>query len=602
LHSLKQHLGLTTQDITSTKDWGGDAKKVDPLPDVEACHVALMEDSDALDYLHNIRGFSLDIIKECKLGMKLHKFKETGEVRALVIPYLLNGNCIWAKYRTLPDPNDLKKVPKAFSAPHGWDATLYNIGVLHDDTKEIILVEGECNTIAAMDKGITNVCGVPGANVKKAEWIAKLDPLEKVYIAYDKDKVGQKAAQEIASRIGINRCYKIVLPDFSVTTDSGDVRKGKDINEWFTQGEGTSELFELLKSEAVLFDVDGVSSTLGAMDEFLDELDNKGAGQKYVWPLVQDIVQFDEGDVIDILGPEKQGKTTLGMNLMEYMVETYKENGVIICLEMRRTRLVRKWMCHKAGIADNLTKTPEDEQALAQQFKDAIPKLKELVANREGELLFCYPNYQTEEDIYKLIIDIIRRYGTKWIMVDNLQLICDTTIKGKNRTQHLSEISKRIAKIGKDYGCQMVRLLQPHRIAENKLATSDSVDGASQVAKDCDAMLVINRNKVGEISKETFAQGGFIQTDGSFSPEMLISAGLSRYSAGGTTTVYFNGATSTVCKLTEGKIAAMTANTGNVGYEKQAAALNLPLKALQDQLDSTKAVTPENSLDGEIPI
>jgi hypothetical protein len=221
------------------------------------------------------------------------------------------------------------------------------------------------------------------------------------------------------------------------------------------------------------------------------------------------------------------------------------------------------------------------------------------VANREGELLFCYPNYQTEEDMYKLIIDIIRRYGAKWIMVDNIQLLSDTTIKGKNRTQHLSEISKRIAKIGKDYSCQMVRLLQPHRIAENKLATSDSVDGASQVAKDCDAMLVINRNKVGEITKETLAQGGFIQTEGSFGPEMLVTAGLSRYSAGGSTTVYFNGATSTVCKLTEGKIAAMmatsAANTGPVGYTEQSSALNLPLSNLQAQLDASKA-------DGEIPI
>jgi hypothetical protein len=197
------------------------------------------------------------------------------------------------------------------------------------------------------------------------------------------------------------------------------------------------------------------------------------------------------------------------------------------------------------------------------------------------------------------MIDCIRRYGVKWIMLDNLQLICDTTIKGKNRTQHLSEISKRVAKIGKDYGCQIIRLLQPHRIADTKLATSDSVDGASQIAKDCDCMFVINRNKTGEISKETFAQGGFIQTEGSFGPEMLVSAGLSRYSSGGSTTLYFNGATSTVYKLTEGKIAAMNAKANpNVGYEKQLTAMGAPLDNLKQVLGETLPVmdVPEGEI------
>jgi hypothetical protein len=383
-----------------------------------------------------------------------------------------------------------------------------------------------------------------------------------------------------------------------VITDTGKERKGKDLNEWFTHG-GTAEKFDKLRDEATLFDVEGVKNSVDALDEFEDELNEKGASAKYVWPLVEELAQFEEGDVVDILGGEKQGKTTVGLNLMEYMVSTYGDNGVIICLEMRRARLVRKWLCHKCGIEDNLPKNDDEKLALTQQFKDAIPKIKEVIANREGDLLFCYPDYQTEEDIYKLMIDCIRRYGVKWIMLDNLQLICDTTIKGKNRTQHLSEISKRVAKIGKDYGCQIIRLLQPHRIADTKLATSDSVDGASQIAKDCDCMFVINRNKTGEISKETFAQGGFIQTEGSFGPEMLVSAGLSRYSSGGSTTLYFNGATSTVYKLTEGKIAAMNAKANpNVGYEKQLTAMGAPLDNLKQVLGETLPVmdVPEGEI------
>jgi 5S rRNA maturation endonuclease (ribonuclease M5) len=597
LYTIKQHLGLVTPGVGSQKEWAAGEKKVDPLPDVNACHEALLADTDGLDYLMNIRGFSLDIIKQQKLGLTKHFFKSTGEVRALVIPYLLNGNCVWAKYRTMPDPNDLKKVPKDFNCPHGWDATLYNGGILVEGLVEVVLVEGEADCIAALDKGITNICGVPGANVRKAEWITKLDPIEKVFILYDSDKVGQRAAQELACRVGIEKCWKITLPDFNVTTEDGKERKGKDINEWFTQGQGDLEKFEELKKNATLFDVEGTRSMTDAIDEFTEELESKGAGQKYIWPLIENLVQFDEGDCIMLLGPEKSGKSVVGMNLVEYMVNTYNETGAIVCLEMTRAKQARRWVCHKSGIADNITKTTEEAEQLTAQFKDAIPKVKEMAANRDGDLLLCYPSYTTEEDIYKLIIDIIRRYGATWIMVDNLQLLCDTTIKGRNRTEHLSQLSKRLTKIGKDYGVQMVILLQPHRIGENRLATSDSVDGASQVAKDADVFLTINRIRIGEVTKDVFAQGAFIETNGSFGPEMLLSCSLSRYSAGGSTTLYFDGATSTVHRLTEGKIAAMNAKaTAGVGYAKQAEAMNLPLAALQS------AVGPVGPESGEIAI
>jgi 5S rRNA maturation endonuclease (ribonuclease M5) len=599
LYTLKQHLGLITPGVVSQKDWASSEKKADQLPDVEMLHTALLADTDALDYLVNIRGISIESIKEFKLGLKeKHFFKSTGEVRALVIPYILNGNCIWAKYRTLPDPSDLKKVPKDFNAPQGWDATLFNIEALTDGVSEIILVEGEMDCICAVDKGISNTCGVPGANIKKAEWLTKLDAVEKVYILYDNDKVGQKAAQELACRVGIEKCWKINLPVFTVTTEDGKVRNGKDINEWFVAGGGTLEKFEELKANAVLFDVEGTKGIVDALDELTEEMEGKGAGQKYIWPLIQDLVQFDEGDCIMLLGPEKSGKSVIAMNLVEYMVDQYQEVGAIVCLEMTRAKQARRWVSHKAGISDNLPKTPEEAQSLTDQFKDAIPKVKEIAANRPGDLLLCYPHYTTEEDIYKLVIDIIRRYGATWIVIDNLQLLCDTTIKGKNRTEHLSQISKRLTKIGKDYGVQMVILLQPHRIGENRLATSDSVDGASQVAKDADVFLTINRSRIGEVTKDMLTQGAFIQTEGSFAPEMLMTCSLSRYSAGGSTTLYFNGATSTVHKLTEGKIAAMNDGaTKGIGYQKQAEALNLPLAALKQALTDTK---PEP--DGEIVV
>lgn len=582
LYSLKQHLGITIPGVASQKEWGNSEKKIEPLPDIDACHLALLADDDALDYLCNVRGFSLDIVKKQKLGLTKHYFKTTGkDTRALIYPYLMNGNQIWCHFRTLPDPNDLKKVPKDFNSPAGWDSTLYNIEALKLGIADIVLVEGEANCIAAMDHGITDICGVPGANVKKTEWVTKLDELnlEKIFICYDADKVGQKAAQTLASKIGIEKCWKIQLPVFQVTTEDGAIRNGKDLNEWFLNG-GTQDAFETLKKEATIFDVDGVSSASDALDEFTEELDNKGAAQKYVWPLISDIVQFDEGDCIDILAEEKIGKTKFGMNLVEYMVDTYGDDGIIICAEMTRAKVARSWVSHKAQIADNLPKTPEEAEQLTEAFKAAIPGVKELAANRDGTLYLCYPKYSTMDEIYKLIIDCIRRYGVKWIMLDNIQRFCDITLGSKNRTQWLSEISKRLSQIGKDYGVQLVRILQPNRVGEQKLTAISNIDGASQIAKDCDCCLILNRNRVGGVNKQTFESGAHVQSTATFSPETLITCAISRYSAGGELQVWFDGATSTFSKLNEGKVKAMIASTGS-GVMKEAGTLK-PLEALSN--------------------
>lgn len=553
LADLRQHLGLTIPSVEGRKDWSGGQKQIEELPDIEACHQALLADEDAMDYLMNGRGFSRAIIEKTKLGIVEKRwFRETGEVKALIYPYLVNGNAVFVHYRTLPDMANPGKVPKAFNSPKGWEPPLYNGEVLKPGIKEVFFVEGEANCIAAMDKGVMDICGVPGANVKKAEWIEtldKLDGLEKIYICYDMDKVGQKAAQVLASRIGIERCWKLRLPNFEVVTEEGTTRKGKDLNEWFTQGGGTAEAFETLKEEAVLFDVDGVASSTDAVQEFVDELLGKGVEPKYKspWPDLNRLVGFDPGDVIHVIAAEKQGKTTWAMNLLEHMVDTYGEDGCMVCLEMTRAKLARKWICHKTQIADDIPETPEEAAALLKEFLTMIPQVQNLAANRDGDLYFCLPKYKTTDDIYNLIRQIIRRYGVKWIVLDNLQLLANTTPipHGKNMTNHLSEISKTLTKLAKEFEVQIVVILQPHRVGEGKIVTSDNADGSAAVGKDCDCNISINRKRLGSTDFDEVEEMMGIEQNASFDNKTLISVGLSRYSPGGQAWLMYDGARST---------------------------------------------------------
>jgi twinkle protein len=194
--------------VDSRKEWAGNRGEQEQLPDAAMCYANLLADAEAMDYLLHVRGFSKEIIERQKLGIVPQRFfREAGTVKALVIPYLVNGNVVFAKYRTLPP------APKDFTSSTGWDAPLYNGEVLNETLNDVVFVEGETNTISLLNFGINNVVGVPGANIKKAMWIEQLDKMIenglRVYILYDDDKVGRKAAQEIASRIGFDKCWRL---------------------------------------------------------------------------------------------------------------------------------------------------------------------------------------------------------------------------------------------------------------------------------------------------------------------------------------------------------------------------------------------------------
>ena len=553
LKSLKTKMGVLIPGVEGRKDWGGAAKDAELLPDVDKLHDALLADTEAMDYLTNGRGFSLEIIQKTRLGLKEeHYFRETGKVRALVYPYLVNGNAVWAHYRTLPTmPICDNKVPKAFSSPAGWDSALYNGEILVPGLSDLTMVEGEPNCIAAMDHGIANIVGVPGANIKKAQWIEQLDKtgLEKIYICYDKDKVGQRAAQELAGRIGIDRCYRIVLPDFTVTTDEGVTRPGKDLNEWFVDGGGTLEAFEALKKGAQQFDVTGTATEHDALQEFYDEILGNGTVEpkyKSQWGSLNKLIGFDKGDLIYVLAEEKIGKTTWVMNLVDHLVEEYGIDAAIVCLEMTRAKQARKYICYKTQIADNITETPEAAEALLQQFLKAIPELQKHVANRKGDLYFCSPNYTTSEEVFTLMRDIIRRYGVDCIVLDNLQLLADTTPGAKsNRTEHLSQMSKTLARLAKELNVLIIGILQPHRVPGGQIVGAQNVDGSSQVTKDCDGLITLHRSKVETGGKDKFDNEVFSEGVGVFKDETKVTVALSRYSSGGWTTLFCDGARST---------------------------------------------------------
>ena len=194
-------------------------------------HERLLNDPDALAYITETRGISIETAKHFKIGLNV----ERDGGRWLSIPHYEGGKLVNVKYRSLPPAK------KTFRRISGCRSVLFNADALKDQ-EEVSLTEGELDAITLWDQGIKNVVATTtGAGSFDPEWIDQLETVNKIFLCYDPDEPGQKGAREVARRLGYERCFNVALPD------------GRDVNDFFREvaksGSGHGE-FSRMVSEA----------------------------------------------------------------------------------------------------------------------------------------------------------------------------------------------------------------------------------------------------------------------------------------------------------------------------------------------------------------
>ncbi|KAK3433711.1 primase homolog protein isoform X2 [Eucalyptus grandis] len=160
----------------------------------------------------------------------------SGEQSAISFPYKREGQLVGCKYRTLE---------KKFWQEKGTEKTLYGLDDI-SEADEIVIVEGEIDKLSLEEAGFINCASVPsGAPGKVSKkglpspdkdtayqylWNCKdyLDKASRIILATDGDAPGQALAEELAKRLGKQRCWKVNWPkkdDFSRFNDANEVLK-----------------------------------------------------------------------------------------------------------------------------------------------------------------------------------------------------------------------------------------------------------------------------------------------------------------------------------------------------------------------------------------
>lgn len=278
------------------------------------------ENNGSLQYLSS-RGISKETATKAGIKFINHYIGAIKkEASCLVFPYQdTKGSYRFAKIRSFPD--------KGF-ASYGKAENFYNIDNVEKED-EIIICEGEMDCLSFMEIGCNNSISIPhGAVMKVVDgkidpredgkfkfiWNSKekLDKCKKIIIAMDNDQAGQAMEEEIARRVGKDKCFKLVYP-----------QDCKDANEILVK-HGKEKLEEIIKNP-IPYPVSGLYDA----NHFYEQVDEIyehgiGSGLSTGYKSIDEIYTVVEGQLTVVTGHPSSGKSEF---VDQIMINIAKDKG-----------------------------------------------------------------------------------------------------------------------------------------------------------------------------------------------------------------------------------------------------------------------------------
>lgn len=198
---------------------------------VDECHAHLLAGGEALKWLTEVRGISIDVAQRFKIGWDARRrwviFPqiETWKVGDVAEVPTATG-CLWYPLDGLPDGT------RKMCCWGGHGHFIYP-EVPPGDFAAIC--EGPLDALAGISKGIPSVSGTGGASHFPGEWAQGFSG-RAVVVIYDSDEAGRRGAERVASVL------RTVARSVTVVDLAPERDDGYDLTDWLRDGRTTDEL------------------------------------------------------------------------------------------------------------------------------------------------------------------------------------------------------------------------------------------------------------------------------------------------------------------------------------------------------------------------
>lgn len=145
----------------------------------------------------------------------------------LSIPYVTPAGVVNMAFRCIRD-HDCKVQPNhaKYLKPKGLPATLYGVADTFKDTLDIVVVEGELDTIIMSEIVGQPAIGIPGAENWKPWWTDILKDFRRVFVLMDADKAGQDLGDNAQKELGMSAV--LISYEDGMDTNSTYLKYGAD--------------------------------------------------------------------------------------------------------------------------------------------------------------------------------------------------------------------------------------------------------------------------------------------------------------------------------------------------------------------------------------
>lgn len=277
--------------------------------------------------------------------------------------------------------------------------------------------------------------------------------------------------------------------------DTGYATEGRSSDELLAQAEQLfADIAEQRPSESGLESIDPLlKNALQRIDE-LSQSDSHITGLSTGYYELDDKTSgWQKSDLIIVAARPSMGKTTFAMNAVEHALLHQDKPVLVFSLEMPAESLIMRLLSSVGRIDQTHVRNGRLEQDEYDKLTIAVKKLK-------GRPLFIddTPGLSPAE-LRARVRRLQREHGDiAMIMVDYLQLM---RVNGSNegRTAEISEISRTLKGIAREFNCPVMALSQLNRSLENrpnKRPINSDLRESGAIEQDADVILFIYRDEV----------------------------------------------------------------------------------------------------------
>ena len=385
------------------------------------------------------------------------------------------GAIIASKIRSVAD--------KTFNIAGDWKgSTLFGQNLFAKGGKTVTIHEGELDALAGFQMSgsrYPNVSIRNGAqsalkDVKQAyEWLSSFD---EIYICFDADEPGQKAASEVAEVLG-NKC-KIVK----------HLQGFKDACDYLKAGKSAEYVKQWWASES--WTPDGIIAGSTLWEEVNRPVEKSSA--MYPWPGVNELTYgIRPAELITVTAGSGLGKSQFLREILWHLIKTTKDNIGLMFME----ESVRKTARGIMSLHLNKPLHLPDTDVTAQELKNAFD------ITLGTDRLFFWDNFGSTDinNVVNRIRYFAKATDCRYVFLDHISMVVSAQSNGDER-KSIDELMTKLRMLVQETGISLIavsHLKRPESKGghEEGAATSLSqLRGSGSIAQLSDIVIGLVRN------------------------------------------------------------------------------------------------------------